>query len=191
MKRSTIYITVAVFLFLGVFFAITPRLAFNRLQSAFEQKDTQKLEGMIDGAVLQFNVRKRIRERLYDRLLEQNGARLRDIDTSILETRASLFAEAMVQERLASSDIVFLLMDPMLEDSSLVSRLNTEQAYEILGRSTYWAQTRRQGSSKYVISLPLPPFEQPDRIIELWMIRYGMIWKITDVKAIDVSSSEN
>lgn len=191
MKRSTIYIAAGIFLFLGGFFAITPWLAFNRLQTSFEQKDTQKLEGMIDGAVLQFNVRKRIRERLYDRLLAQNGARLRDIDTSILETRASLFAEAMVQERLASADIVFLLMDPMLEDSTLVQRINTDQAYEILEKSTYWAERRRQGSSKYVVSLPLPPFEQPDRIIELWMIRYGMIWKITDVKAIDVSSTEN
>jgi hypothetical protein len=188
MKRSTIVISATIIIVLFAYYAISPWLTVQSLNEIFKEKYTEQLDQSVDAAVLQYNLRKRIRERLYDELLEEQGKRLRNIDESVLETRAAIFAEAMVQRQVVNEDVVYLMLDPLIQDTTIARRIPLEQAYEMMYLGMQQADTRREGSSKYVISLPLLFPNETSKEIELWMIRYGMIWKVTDIR--DLSAIE-
>jgi predicted Zn-dependent protease len=187
MKRSTIFISTAIVIALITYYAISPWLTVQSLQEIFKEKYTEQLKQSVDTAVLQYNLRKRIRERLYDDLLAEQGKKLKNIDESVLETRAAIFAEAIVQRQVVSADVVYLMLDPLIQDTTLARRIPLEQAYEMMHIGIQQAESRREGSSKYVIKVPISFPNERSKEIELWMIRYGMIWKITDIRDLSVT----
>ena len=188
MKRSTKIIIGAIIIALFGYYAISPWLTVQSLKEIFKEKYTEQLDNTVDGAVLQYNLRKRIRERLYDELLAEQAEKLKNIDESILETKAATFAEAMVLRQVVSSDVVYLMLDPLIQDTTIARRIPLQQAYEMMYLGMQQSETRREGSSKYVIKVPLLFPNETSKEIELWMIRYGMIWKITDIR--DLSATQ-
>lgn len=183
MKKKTIVILIAVVLIAIVFsYGVTPYLSYQSFTSAINSNDTSALKDLTQGAVLKFNLRSRIRNRLYDELLADQGRKLRDFENAAIETQSAVLAEKLVDKHVSEGGLVYIMLDPLLQDKNLHDSIPLLEAYSILNEQLKNASMRRKGTSKFIIDYPVQLNEEEIRNVEIWFDRYGMVWRITDIK---------
>lgn len=182
MKTKTTAIIIVILLVLGGIYAISPLLSYWSLKEAIKEVDTRKVDNLVQGAVLKFNLRDRIRDALYEELLANKGEMLKDLEKASLRTTATMMAEARVTNNLNSGKLVYIILDPMLEDEQLMMEISLPEAHEFVSGLLEHATTRRRGTNKYIVSIPIPMKDGSEKPVELWFDRYGTVWRITDVK---------
>lgn len=184
MKKKTIAIIVSVLLFLIVLsYGVTPYLSFRSFVNAIESKNSKELKELTQGAVLKFNVRNRIREQLYDDLLADQGRKLRDFENAAIETQSAVLAEKLVDKHVSSGGLIYIMLDPLLQNKDLYDNYPLLEAYSLLSEQLDQAKMRRKGTSKFIIDYPVVVSEDSLNVVEIWFDRYGMVWRITDIKS--------
>jgi|GEM_PF-2553855 hypothetical protein len=182
MKNKTIAIIVLILLVMGGIYAISPLLSYWSLKEAIREVDTRKVDDLVQGAVLKFTLKQRIRDILYEELLANRGEMLKDLEKASLRTTATMLAEARVTSRVNTGQLVYVILDPLLKDEKLFMEINLTDAHEFVSGLLEDATTRRHGTNKYVVSIPIPMKDGSINPVELWFNRYGTVWRITDVK---------
>lgn len=182
MKTKTIAIIVLILIGMGGIYAISPLLSYWSFKQAVEEVDTNKVDDLVQGAVLKFTLRDRIRDELYEALLRNKGEMLKDLEKASLKTTATIMAEQRVADNLRSGQLVYIILDPMLQDEQLSMEISLPEAHAFLSELLKDATRRRQGTNKYIVSIPVPDKDGGVNPVELWFDRYGTVWRITDVK---------
>lgn len=182
MKTKTIFTIAIVILGLIGIYTISPLLSYLSLKDAIKEVNTRKIDSLVQGAVLKFTLRDRIRDALFEQLLANRGEMLKDLEKASLKTTATVMAEERVTNKVNTGQLVYIILDPMLEDEQLSMDISLPEAHEFVSSLLEEATTRRQGTNKYVVSISIPLKDGSSKTVELWFDRYGTVWRVTDVK---------
>lgn len=182
MKNKTIAIIASIIIALVAIYSLSPYLSYWSLKEAIVTTNTKKIDDLVQGAVLKFNLRDRIRDALYEQLLANNGQMLKDLDKARLKTTATVMAEQRVQQNVDTGQLVYVILDPMIQDEDLIKEVTLAQAHEMVSDLLNQAVSRRQGTNKFIVSVSVPHKDGSMYPVELWFDRYGTVWRVTDVK---------
>ena len=182
MKNKTTAIIVLILLVLVGVYAISPLLSYWSLKEAIRKVDTEEVDDLVQGAVLKFTLKQRIRDVLFEELLANKGEMLKDLEKASIRTTATMLAEERVSNNVNAGQLVYVILDPLLQDERLTMEISLPEAHEFISSLLEEATTRREGTNKYIVSIPIPMKDGSINPVELWFARYGTVWRITDVK---------